>query len=128
MQYRPYYNDGSMYRPDVYQQHPYTQHPNYPYTKQNGPPPPQLKQTPYEQFAKPQQPLYWDPIQTTNQGPNSNPQQGSNPGSGFKGYFQDQDGQVDFDKMLSTVGQLASTYHQVSPIVKQFGAMIKNFK
>jgi hypothetical protein len=120
MQYRPYYNDGSMYPP---QQYPYTQHPNYPYIQQNGPQP--FQQTPYEQFAKPQQPLYWDPTQTLH---GSQPQQGSNPGGGIKAYFQDQDGQVDFDKMLSTVGQLASTYHQVSPIVKQFGSIIKIFK
>lgn len=34
----------------------------------------------------------------------------------------------DLDKMLSTVGQLANTYHQVSPIVKQFGSLIKTFR
>ncbi|WP_077297767.1 YppG family protein [Virgibacillus pantothenticus] len=34
----------------------------------------------------------------------------------------------DLDKMLSTVGQLANTYHQVSPIVKQFGSFIKAFR
>lgn len=126
MQYRPYH-----YRPippsDMYQQNPYTQHPNYPYSQQNGPT--LIQQTPYEQFAKPQQPLYWDQMQTMNANPNPQySQQGANPGSGFKAYFQDEDGQMDFDKMLSTVGQLANTYHQVSPIVKQFGSLIKNLK
>ncbi|QGS68037.1 hypothetical protein CV093_03205 [Oceanobacillus sp. 143] len=32
------------------------------------------------------------------------------------------------DKMLSTVGQIASTYHQVSPIIQQFGSIIKTLE
>lgn len=119
---RPYYN----YPPDMHKQYPYTQYPNNPYTQQHGLQP-QPQQTPYEQFAKPQQPLNWVPMQQ-GEATNVNPEQGTGSGSGFKTFFQDQDGQVDFDKMLSTVGQLASTYHQVSPIVKQFGAIIKSFK
>lgn len=124
MQNRPYYN----YPPDVHKQYPYTQYPNNPYIQQHGlQQQPQLKQTPYEQFAKPQQPLNWAPMEQATSA-NFNPEQNASPGSGFKAYFQDEDGQVDFDKMLSTVGQLASTYHQVSPIIKQFGAIIKIFK
>ncbi|HLR52133.1 MAG TPA: YppG family protein [Candidatus Avamphibacillus sp.] len=42
--------------------------------------------------------------------------------------FQNTEGQLDVDKMINTVGQLASTYHQVAPIIKQFGAFIKNFR
>nr|CDQ37473.1 hypothetical protein BN993_07024 [Virgibacillus halodenitrificans] len=53
---------------------------------------------------------------------------GMQQGNGLLNYFQDNEGQMDLDKMLSTVGQLANTYHQVSPIVKQFGSFIKNFR
>ncbi|HEY4601003.1 MAG TPA: YppG family protein [Cerasibacillus sp.] len=48
-------------------------------------------------------------------------------GNGFLEYFYDGNGQLDIDKMLSTVGQVASIYHQVSPIIKQFGSFMKNF-
>ncbi|MBY7142376.1 hypothetical protein KFZ56_04555 [Virgibacillus sp. NKC19-3] len=86
-----------------------------------------LHQTPYEQFAKPKQPPFWpnyiptsfaayqaDTSMNTATNPMEEPQQ--------KGE------QVDFDKMLSTVSQLANTYHQVSPIVKEFGSIIKAFR
>lgn len=42
--------------------------------------------------------------------------------------FQNTNGQIDFDKMLSTVGQIANTYHQVAPIVKQFGSFMKSIR
>lgn len=37
----------------------------------------------------------------------------------------DPQGQLDFDKMISSIGQIASTYHQVSPIVKQLSSLMK---
>lgn len=42
--------------------------------------------------------------------------------------YQNTDGQLDVDKMLGTVGQLANTYHQVAPIVKQVSSLIKSFR
>lgn len=42
--------------------------------------------------------------------------------------FQNAEGQLDVDKMLNTVGQLANTYHQVAPIVKQFSSFMKTFR
>lgn len=48
-------------------------------------------------------------------------------GNNFLEYFYDANGQLDIDKMLTTVGQVASIYHQVSPIIKQFGSFMKNF-
>lgn len=136
MQYRPYdYNYQPTNQNDEYNPylHSHPQYPNYPYPEQNGPPPQQ--QTPYEQFAKPLQPVpmnWGNPMQQnadfTQSNANLPPQQSPYPNNGIKGYFQDEDGQVDFDKMLSTVGQLANTYHQVSPIVKQFGSIIKSFR
>lgn len=46
----------------------------------------------------------------------------------FLAQFQNGDGQIDVDKMLGTVGQLANTYHQVAPIIKQLGSFMKNFR
>lgn len=42
--------------------------------------------------------------------------------------FQKDSGQLDVDKMLNTIGQLANTYHQVAPIVKQFGSLMRIFR
>ena len=42
--------------------------------------------------------------------------------------FQNSEGQLDVDKMINTVGQIANTYHQVAPIVKQFSSFIKTFR
>ncbi|TQS76425.1 hypothetical protein DX933_00850 [Ornithinibacillus gellani] len=55
-------------------------------------------------------------------------QQSSPPSSNAPSPFQNTNGQIDFDKMLSTVGQIANTYHQVAPIVKQFGALMKSIR
>ncbi|PAV30700.1 hypothetical protein CIL05_06255 [Virgibacillus profundi] len=120
MYYRPYH-----YPPDYhyFAANNDSQQPYNPYTPY-GPP---HDQTPFEQFAKPQQPMDWpaDSMQSNqafNQQPNMN---GVN---SFMTKYQDENGQIDLDKMLSTVGQLANTYHQVSPIVKQFGSILKNFR
>ncbi|MBB6454180.1 hypothetical protein HNQ94_002631 [Salirhabdus euzebyi] len=82
--------------------------------------------TPYEQFQKPPMPMGYFPMQQgNNYGANSFGPKNMN---GFMKYFQDQNGQMDFDKMFSTVGQMANTFHQVSPIVKQLGTFMKGFK
>lgn len=126
MYYRQYYSQPG-YPPEPFYQDPYSHQQENPYSGLHGSP---LQQTPYEQFAKPQQPMFWDnsmqSMQTTNS--NFDPKPNMNPTNGIMNYFQDEDGQMDFDKMLSTVGQLANTYHQVSPIVKQVGSIIKNFR
>lgn len=132
MQYRPYsqpVNPTGPFHQNPYQ-NPYQHQQQNPYSQMNGPPP--LQQTPYEQFAKPQQPMFWDNSMQSNSNfnpqSNMNQQPNMNPPNGIINYFQDEDGQMDFDKMLSTVGQLASTYHQVSLIVKQVGSLIKIFR
>lgn len=85
---------------------------------------PQQPTTPYEHFAKPKHPAQWYPPM---QG--AAPKQGmATPGKGVISYFQDKDGQLDLDKMLNTVGQMANTYHQVSPIFKGLGSFVKGFK
>lgn len=43
-------------------------------------------------------------------------------------YFQTEDGDMDIEKVMYMVNQLASTYHQVSPIVKNVGSLLKNFR
>ncbi|WP_079525616.1 YppG family protein [Halobacillus hunanensis] len=43
-------------------------------------------------------------------------------------YFQDEEGQLDFDKMMSTTGQVMQTIQQVSPIVKGIGSFVKGMK
>jgi len=47
---------------------------------------------------------------------------------GVMNYFQNEDGQLDFDKMMSTTGQVVKTVQQVSPIVKGIGTFVKGFK
>lgn len=42
--------------------------------------------------------------------------------------FQDDEGQIDINKMLSTVGQLANTVQQVSPVIKQVGSLVNSFR
>ncbi|AIF45158.1 YppG family protein [Virgibacillus sp. SK37] len=96
-------------------------YPQSPYYGQEFP------QSPFDMYAKPQQPPNW-PSHMTGASPNMNSAPGMQQGNGLLHYFQDNEGQMDLDKMLSTVGQLANTYHQVSPIVKQFGSFIKNFR
>ncbi|WP_440896820.1 YppG family protein [Amphibacillus sp. Q70] len=44
---------------------------------------------------------------------------------GIMGYFQDDEGQFDFDKILNTAGQVGNTYQQFSPIVKGIGSFFK---
>lgn len=112
---------------------PYNYYPNYPNHPQNQNhqwqqsviPKPNL--TPYQIYAKPKQPANWHT--------NSQPQQSyyypianQSPPSSILNYFHNKKGEVDFDKMLSTVGQVANTVKQISPMVKQFGSIMKNFK
>lgn len=79
--------------------------------------------TPYEYFAKPAQPMNW--LESSAE-TSSNNQSFASPG--VLGAFTDSNGQLDFDKMLSSIGQVASTYHQVSPIVKQLSSFVKMFR
>lgn len=87
--------------------------PNYPYT-------PISHITPYERYAKPPQPLN---LMSQSQEVYGNPPE--QPQAGILRAFTDANGQVDFDKTITTINQLASTYHQVSPIVRQLSTLIK---
>lgn len=88
--------------------------------EQQGMKPP-IFQSPYEQFAKPPQPNQWNPYYSLEQ---QFPQYGQMQGpKGFMHYFQDKNGQLDLDKMLSTMGQMANTANQFSPLVKSLGSL-----
>lgn len=42
--------------------------------------------------------------------------------------FLDENGNVDIQKMLSTVGQLADTVQQVTPVIRQLNDLIRSFR
>ncbi|WP_339229866.1 YppG family protein [Oceanobacillus sp. FSL K6-2867] len=145
MRYRPY--NQPQYSPPVnHNLYPY--HTSYSHQNWNGA---ELHQTPYDLFAKPELPSQWSNQDHANMDfaesasnpnlnpngnpgdpePNFNPNMNANQGqqaAGPMSYFQNGNGQLDFDKIISTVGQIASTYHQVSPIVQQFSSLIKNIR
>lgn len=113
-----------------YHQRPFNYHPDHPqYYKQQQwqkPTIPPYNPTAYQYYAKPKQPGNWQAFEQPNYNYNATSNQSSP--SGFLNYFQDKNGEVDFDKMLSTVGQVANTFQQISPMVKQFGSIMKTFK
>ncbi|GIO24337.1 hypothetical protein [Oceanobacillus sp. J11TS1] len=70
--------------------------------------------TPYDLFSKPELPTQYLMSQSQAQSAaNNGAENGNNP--------------LDFDTVISKVGKIASTYHQVSPIVKQFSTFVKGF-
>ncbi|MFP7494999.1 YppG family protein [Terribacillus saccharophilus] len=136
-QYRNVYNHaetqgienghGAMRQGEPYNYNPYP--PEY-FTQWGGwqqqaqPYPQQV--TPYEYFKKPTLAPYWHNFaQPTNV---YQPKQPAQLTKGLASYFQDKDGQMDINKMMSTVGQMASTVQQVSPIVKSLGSFLKILK
>jgi len=125
MFHRPYYQPRQEQAYYHYNQEvsPFPHQPFYENSPHNGQP---VHQTPYEYFAKPQQPN-WPDMTEQSQGNYAN-QPPMKPVNSFMSNFQNQDGKVDIDKMLGTVGQMANTYHQVSPIFKQFGTFLKGFR
>ncbi len=80
-------------------------------------------QTPFEMYAKPKQPMNWHPYGQSMGGSFNTP-----PKNNLLYYFQDNNGEMDLDKMLSTAGQIANTFQQVSPVVKQVGSIMKQFR
>ncbi len=72
--------------------------------------------TPYELFSKPELPTQYLMSQQQTQSQAAVGTGGTN-----------ENNPLNFDTVISKVGQLASTYHQVSPIVKQFSTFVKGF-
>ncbi|WP_158591799.1 YppG family protein [Oceanobacillus halophilus] len=124
---RSYYNRPSPY--PEYWSYDYSNYPpaapqemNYPQAPIGGQ---SANMTPYDYFQKPEQPMNWPNNVPFEQ--NQFSQQPQTPPN-VMSHFQKENGQLDLDKVLGTVGQLASTYHQVAPIVQQFGSFMKNFR
>ncbi|MGM8216642.1 YppG family protein [Bacillaceae bacterium W0354] len=46
----------------------------------------------------------------------------------FIRYFQDENGEIDIDKVFLTVNQVMKTAHQVGPIVRTVNNFVKNLK
>src|SRR5690625_5041923 len=108
-----------------YSQHLPANHP--PYIHNYYPSIPQQHAQPFTHMQQPNRPPI-GPYQ-----PNINPQQQSPFNqqpmtANIMQQFQDAEGQVDINKMLSTVGQLANTVQQVSPMIKQFGTFVSGFR
>ncbi|MFA1822580.1 YppG family protein [Virgibacillus oceani] len=127
MFHRPYYlpQQEQPYYHDSQEMNPFPHQPFYESTSYNEQP---VHQTPYEYFAKPIQPNWQGMMHQPQGNYTSQPQPPIKPVNSIMSNFQNQDGKVDIDKMLGTVGQMANTYHQVSPIFKQFGTFLKGFR
>lgn len=80
--------------------------------------------SPYTQFAKPIQPQFMSPY--SHQPPGPMPK--GNPNSSFLNYFYDENGQMDYGKVLTTVSQVANAFHQVTPVVQQINSLINSFR
>lgn len=82
--------------------------------------------TPYEQFAKPAQPdNLLQSIIPADLYPKTKADHSS---AGLMTPFLDRDGQLDIDKIFSTVGKASNVYQQLSPVIKDIGTVITNFK
>lgn len=81
--------------------------------------------TPFDVFAKPKQPMNW-PFHPQSSDMFSQPQPAMP--KNLLHYFQNDKGELDVDKMMSTAGQVANTVQQVSPVVKQVGDLMKQFR
>ncbi|SEN82651.1 YppG-like protein [Amphibacillus marinus] len=101
--------------------------PYYPYPQpmQNQGYPPQQHFNPQSYQAQPGMPFQqsWYPPPSQGMGMESAPTS-----KGVMGYFQNNDGQFDLDKVFNTAGQVANTYQQFTPIVKGISSFIKGVK
>lgn len=66
--------------------------------------------------------------QPTNNPVNPSNEQTNIDEANFSHQFLNEHGQVDVNKMLSTVGHLAQTVQQVSPVIKQVNDIIQSFR
>lgn len=106
VQYHPNRQAYPVYRNNAYM----------PFSPNGGQQQNQQEFTPYDFFFKPEFPTqYFMPQQ-------NNPQSSINTGEG------NENNPLNFDTVISKVGQIASTYHQVSPIVKEFSTFVKGFR
>ncbi|WP_010529397.1 YppG family protein [Lentibacillus jeotgali] len=110
-------------RPYPYQQPYYSSQANFnPHTVNPISENAQYYPTAFDVYAKPKQPANW---MANPYGEAISPHQpkSSNP----LYYFQDHNGELDLDKILSTAGQVADTVQQMSPVIKQASHIINRF-
>src|SRR5690625_171880 len=110
MFHHPYYHPRQQEQPFYHYNQEVSSFPHQPFHESDPYNGPSVHQTPYEYFAKPQQPNWQDFMQQQHQQPpqgNYPPHQPMKPAGGFMSNFQNEDGKVDIDKMLGTVGQMA---------------------
>lgn len=94
---------------------------NHPfYQSQTGLPANQM--TPFQYYQKPVVPY----VQDHNMHPEPSSFKKQTPP--LLQYFQTEEGDMDIEKVMYTVNQLASTYQQVSPIFKNVGNLLKNIQ
>src|SRR5690625_51614 len=91
--------------------------------------------TPYNQSVMYDQPYYYPyesymytPYSYMNNQPNERMVQESTISNSVLQQFLDENGQMDINKMLKTVGQVADTVQQVTPVIRQLNDVIKNFR
>lgn len=137
---------------DQMNQYPYTQQQprqasnnHYMFTNQEPMQQTMQQETPFEYFTKPLQPTEWpmyseqenmnyypppysEQYQHLNQNQFQYQNQNQNSTPSFLTQFKDENGQMNFDKVISTVGQLANTFQQVTPVIQQVSAMVKTFR
>lgn len=76
--------------------------------------------SPYHMYAKPPQPEGW--AGQMNEEYFQEPTKKPNP---IMQHFYDENGQMDIQKMLTTVNQLANTVQQVSPVFQQISSLVR---
>lgn len=117
-----YYYDANHNPPSSHVQSPaqpnVAPHQPPPYAEPNGPP-----TSPYQMYAKPPQTNEWME-QMNGPYPQAQQAQTKNPNP-IMTHFYDENGQIDLQKMLSTVNQLANTFQQVTPVIQQIGSLIR---
>lgn len=74
------------------------------------------------------QPVWMKSPAAVEQGPTTNVKEQSPEVQRMLQQFLNDDGQVDVQKMLQTIGQFADTVQQVSPVLRQINDLIKSFR
>lgn len=81
----------------------------------------QMPTSPYQMYAKPPQPEGW----AGQMNEEYFQEESSKKPNAIMQHFYDENGQMDIQKMLSTVNQLANTVQQVTPVFQQIGSLVR---
>lgn len=99
-----------------------------PYDQQAYYYPPQMMHYPYDHIGYPN--MYGNGVdpRVFQQAQQQTQQEGATTNSNVMQQFLDENGNVDVQKMLQTVGQLADTVQQVSPVIRQLNDLVRSFR